>query len=243
MLGNEHYSDEADDPRPLRHHERRIARLGGGRVSVDSGRGAAPSRVDHPTGLHRRRSRVSDRGVQPATRRRRCRDLGVHLLGQSNQQRVYWEVPTPGSKSGECLASTATQCRRHHLRMRFERRPGPAALRPVQDRLEDRDRRRQPLHHHGRTGRVRRRADPKSARIYPARAARRHPRLRLLAARASPAASLITNAWRSSKVPTSSAASSASPKPISARSTPSSILLMSVKPGRMVQTHPHRSFR
>ena len=126
---------QGDDPRSLRHHERGVPRAGRRRLPADPGRGAAAPQPRPAGGHHRRRSRVPDRGLQPPARQRQRRDLGAHLLGQSQ--------PAARALEGAELRArpappAAAQLRRADHRMRQLRRPGPAALQARQDRQEDR---------------------------------------------------------------------------------------------------------
>ena len=107
--------------------------------------------------------------------------------------------------------------------MRQQRRQGPAALRQVQDRQEDRHRRRQPYQHGRRAARACRQPDPQGARIHPARAARHHHRLRLRPRGPVAPHRLLQMRRRWSRAPTSCAANSACPKPASAPPTRGSI--------------------
>ena len=84
---------------------------------------------------HRRRSRVPDRGVQSPARRRQRRDLGAHLLGQSEPAARALEGAELRARAA---ASAAAQLRCADHRMRELGRPGPAALQAHQDRQEDR---------------------------------------------------------------------------------------------------------
>ena len=56
---------QGDGARPVRHHERRVARTRRRRLPGDPGRGAAPSRADDAARLHRRRPRIPD--ARPST--------------------------------------------------------------------------------------------------------------------------------------------------------------------------------
>src|SRR5579872_4275536 len=79
-------------------------------------------------------------------------EVWVHTCwGNPNQQRVYWEVPSYERALPHLL----------------QRRQGAAAVRQIQDRQEDRYRRRQPLQHRGRAARACRRADPPRVGIHP----------------------------------------------------------------------------
>jgi 5-methyltetrahydropteroyltriglutamate--homocysteine methyltransferase len=95
-------------------------------------------------------------------------EIWVHTCwGNPNQLRTRAAIFAPA------------QLRRSHLRMRQQRRPRPASVRQVQDRQEDRHRRREPLQHRGGTTGIRRRTDPARAGIHPGRTTGGHHRLRL----------------------------------------------------------------
>ena len=158
--------------RSLRHHERRVSRAGRRRVSPHPGRGAAAPRAHDPARLHRRRSGIPDRGLQSPARRGGRRDLGAHLLGQSQPAaRVLGDAQL----RARAALSPPARRRRDHLRVRQHRRPRSPAVRQAPDGQEDRDRRDQPLQHGGRAARVRGRPDPEGAPVHSARAAGRSP--------------------------------------------------------------------
>ena len=74
----------------------------------------------------RQRSRIPDRGVQPPARRGRGGNLGALLLGQPEPAARL----RPGAElRARPAAPAATEMRRHHVRMRLDRRQGPAAVR------------------------------------------------------------------------------------------------------------------
>ena len=104
-------------------------------------------------------------------------EIWVHCCwGNPNQQRVYDPVPSYERALPHLLQ---LKCDVITFEIRLDRRQGPAALRQVPDRQEDRHRRRQPYRHGRRAAREGRQPDPQGARIHPEGAARHHDRLRL----------------------------------------------------------------
>ena len=100
---------QGDDPRSLRHHERGVPRAGRRRLPADPGRGAAAPQPRPAGRHHRRRSRVPDRGLQSPARRRQRRDLGAHLLGQSEPAaRALEGAELRARACRTCCSSTAT---------------------------------------------------------------------------------------------------------------------------------------
>ena len=83
MLWNEHYADDKAmvlDLCDIMNAEfRDMAAAGCPLIQVEE----PPHHGLDAAGLHRRRSGIPDRGVQPPAGRRQRRDLGAHLLGQS----------------------------------------------------------------------------------------------------------------------------------------------------------------
>ena len=116
MLWNEYYDDDKEmilDLCDIMNAEfRELAAAGCPLIQVEEPphHGRAPA-----AGLHRRRPRVPDRGVQPPARRRQRRDLGAHLLGQSQPAARLLEGAELRARPA---ASAAAQLRRDHLRMR-----------------------------------------------------------------------------------------------------------------------------
>ena len=173
MLWDEHYRDDRaliNDLCDIMNAEfRELAAAGCPLIQVEEP--PAP-RAHDPARLHRRRSGVPDRGLQPPARRGGRRDLGAHLLGQSQPAaRVLGDAQL---RARAALSAPARR-RRDHLRVRQHRRPGSPAVRQAPDGQEDRDRRDQPLQHGGRAARVRGRPDQEGAGVHPAGAAGRSP--------------------------------------------------------------------
>jgi hypothetical protein len=109
MLWDEYYKDDRaliNDLCDIMNAEFRELRRRAVRSSRSRSRRITAARR---AGLHRRRSRVPDRGVQPPARRASTRRSGCTRAGAiPNQQRVYWEPPSYERALPICCSSTAT---------------------------------------------------------------------------------------------------------------------------------------
>ena len=198
---------QGDDPRPLRHHERGVARAGRRRLPADPGRGAAAPQPTHPsrtapTPISSSRPRRSTASSPASTPRSGCTPAGAIPTSSASTGRcraTSARCPICCSSTATCSPSNAPARDGQDLplfkHIKTDKKIGIGVVNHCNTVVE-------PAEHVAG-------ADPQGAGIHPQGAAGHHAPIAASAARACRGASRSTSAWRWSRAPTSSAASSA----------------------------------